>query len=102
MCFQLSLCGKLLQSYEPETMTQLIVTAQRLLLDTTSDTLRTWLLLITNLCFYGQPLSPEISEVFATTIGIHKINEMAPPDQDKLYGEVSEEFIEKYGDIFPE
>lgn len=99
---QVSLNGKALQHIEPETMMQLIVTTQRQLLDTTSDTLRPWLLLITNLCFYGQPLSPAISEVFATTIGIHTINQMAPPNEEELYGELPEEFKEKYGDLFPE
>lgn len=99
---QISFNGKTLEGIVPEMMTQLIVAVQRHLLNTTSDNLRTWLLLITDLCFYGQPLSPEIIEIFSTTIGLHTINAMAPPSEDKLHGEIPAEFTQRYASRFPE
>lgn len=99
---QISLNGKALESIVPETMTRLMVSVQRRLLVTTSDSLRTWLLLVINLCFYGQPLTSEICEIFSTTIGINTIQEMVPPSADELQGKISEEFVEEYGSVFPE
>lgn len=98
---QVSLNGKTMENIVPETMMELIECVQRQLLDTTSDRMRAWLLLIVNLCFYGQPLSPEISEIFSTTVGLKTIKEMAPPTKEKLYGEITDEFVAKFGNVFP-
>lgn len=99
---QVSLNGKTLESIVPEMMLQLMASVQRHLLTTNSEKIRTWLLLIGDLCFYGQPLSPEIVEVFATTIGLHAINAIAPPSEDKLLGEIPPEFTQRYASRFPE